>query len=97
MKNSAQGGVTFHDLRGTAITRMVLAGCSQVEVSNVSGHGMKSLDAKSSLGNYIARDMTFAVNAIAKREAYEKGEKRFANRGQPIDFLAKKAAGFAKQ
>lgn len=97
VKNSSQGGVTFHDLRGTAITRMFLAGCSQIEVSNVSGHGMKSLDAKSSLGNYIARDTTFAASAIAKFEAYEKGQKSFSKRGQTIDFLAKKAARFEEK
>ena len=31
-------GVTFHDLRGTAVTRLALAGCTEAEIATITGH-----------------------------------------------------------
>jgi integrase len=30
-------GVTFHDLRGTAVTRLALAGCTEAEIATITG------------------------------------------------------------
>ncbi|TKA95289.1 hypothetical protein FAZ78_17670 [Cereibacter changlensis] len=48
-------GVTFHDLRGTAVTRLALAGCSVPEIATITGHSLK--DAETILSrHYFSRD-----------------------------------------
>ena len=34
-------GVTFHDLRGTAVTRLALVGCTEAEIATLTGHSMR--------------------------------------------------------
>ena len=66
-------GVTFHDLRGTAVTRFALAGCTNAEIATLTGHSLKQveqiLDA-----HYLSRDVRLADAAMRKREAYEAQE-----------------------
>jgi integrase len=31
-------GVTFHDLRGTAVTRLAIAGATEAEIATLTGH-----------------------------------------------------------
>ena len=31
-------GVTFHDLRGTAVTRLAIVGCTEAEIATITGH-----------------------------------------------------------
>jgi integrase len=75
-------GVTFHDLRGTVVTRLALAGCTEPEIVSLTGHTMAKvrsiLDA-----NYLHRDPRLARSAIAKREA----ENNFPNQMQPVDLI----------
>jgi hypothetical protein len=33
-------GVTFNDLRGTAVTRLALAGCTEAEIATITGHSL---------------------------------------------------------
>lgn len=60
-------GLTFHDLRGTAVTRLAVAGCSEAEIVTITGHSMKDvgsiLDA-----SYLHRDSKLAKSAIEKLE-----------------------------
>ena len=67
-------GLTFHDLRGTAVTRLALAGCNEAEIATYTGHSLKDvatiLDA-----HYLSRDVRLAESALSKREAYEAGTK----------------------
>ncbi len=35
-------GVTFHDLRGTAVTRLAMAGCSEAEIASLTGHASRT-------------------------------------------------------
>jgi integrase len=60
-------GVTFHDLRGTAVTRLALAGCSVIEIAAITGHSLHEvhhvLDA-----HYLHRDQELAESAIRKLE-----------------------------
>jgi integrase len=39
------GDLNFHDLRGTAVTRMALAGCTVLEIAAVTGHSSKAVEA----------------------------------------------------
>jgi integrase len=60
-------GVTFHDLRGTAVLRLFLAGCSEGEAATITGHSIR--DVRSILdGRYFSRDAALAQSAIAKLE-----------------------------
>lgn len=67
-------GLTFHDLRGTAVTRLALAGCNEAEIATYTGHSLKDvatiLDA-----HYLSRDVRLAESALSKREAHEAGTK----------------------
>jgi integrase len=58
-------GVTFHDLRGTAVTRLAIAGCTEAEIATITGHSLR--DVRSILdAHYLARDPALAESAIAK-------------------------------
>ena len=60
-------GVTFHDLRGTAVTRLAIAGCTEAEIVAITGHSLRSaraiLDA-----HYLSRDPALGEAAITKLE-----------------------------
>jgi integrase len=63
-------GVSFGDLRGTAVTRLALAGCTIPEICAITGHSHE--DANRILqAHYLHRDPEIAWNAIRKLEAYQ--------------------------
>jgi integrase len=55
----------FHDLRGTAVTRLALSNCSVPEIAAITGHSMKTvqeiLDA-----HYLGGRVELAESAIKK-------------------------------
>jgi integrase len=58
-------GLTFHDLRGTAVVTLARAGCNEVEIYSITGH--KPGDVQAILtAHYLPRDAEVAGNAIAK-------------------------------
>jgi integrase len=60
-------GLTFHDLRGTAVTRLALGGCSEPQIAAITGHALS--DVRSILGaHYLHRDPELARDAIHKLE-----------------------------
>jgi integrase len=60
-------GVTFHDLRGTAVTRLAIVGCTEAEIATITGHSLR--DVRSILdANYLHRDPALAASAIRKLE-----------------------------
>ena len=60
-------GVTFHDLRGTAVTRLAMVECTEPEIATITGHSLR--DVRSILdANYLHRDPALAESAIAKLE-----------------------------
>jgi integrase len=64
-------GVTFNDLRGTAVTRLALAGATEAEIATVTGHTLG--DVRSILdANYLHRDPALAEAAIRKLESRTK-------------------------
>jgi integrase len=63
-------GLTFHDLRGTAVVTLARAGCNEVEIYSITGH--KPGDVQAILTtHYLPRDAEVAGNAIAKLNAYK--------------------------
>ena len=36
-------GVTFNDLRGTAVTRLALVGCTEAEIATITGHSLRDV------------------------------------------------------
>jgi integrase len=59
-------GLTFHDLRGTAVTRLSEADCTPQEVATITGHSPE--DVMRILDRYLARTDKLAVAAMAKLE-----------------------------
>jgi integrase len=60
-------GITFHDLRGTAVTRLAMVGCSVPEIATITGHSLR--DVNSILdSNYLSRDPALGESAIRKLE-----------------------------
>jgi integrase len=63
-------GLTFHDLRGTAVVMLARAGCNEVEIYSITGH--KPGDVQAILtAHYLPRDAEVAGNAIAKLNRYK--------------------------
>jgi integrase len=59
--------VTFNDLRGTAVTRLALVGCSEPEIASITGHSLR--DVRSIVdAHYLHRDPALAESAIRKLE-----------------------------
>ena len=59
--------VTFNDLRGTAVTRLAIAGATEAEIATITGHALR--DVRSILdSHYLNRDPTLGENAIRKLE-----------------------------
>lgn len=60
-------GVTFNDLRGTAVTRLALCDCREAEIATLTGHSLR--DVRSIMdAHYLHRDPQLAINAIRKLE-----------------------------
>lgn len=60
-------GLTFHDLRGTAVSRLALAQCTEAEIATLTGHSLR--DVRSILeAHYLNRDPALALAAIRKLE-----------------------------
>ena len=60
-------GVTFNDLRGTAVTRLALVGCTEPQIVSITGHSLS--DVRSILdAHYLHRDPELARAAIYKLE-----------------------------
>ena len=38
-------GVTFNDLRGTAVTRLALVGATETEIATITGHSLRDVRA----------------------------------------------------
>ena len=60
----------FHDLRGTAVTRLAEAECTHLEIASITGHSLR--DVTAILDKYLARTDKIALAAIAKLERTSK-------------------------
>lgn len=69
-KRAEVTGRTFHDLRGTAVTRLALAGCEVSEIASITGHSIK--DAASILdAHYLGGRFELAEQAMTKLVAHQ--------------------------
>jgi integrase len=67
-------GPTFHDLRGKAVARFAMSGCTQAEIATFTGHSLN--DVASILdAHYLSRDPRLAESALNKWELHEAGTK----------------------
>jgi integrase len=58
----------FHDLRGTAVTRLALSGCTVPEIASITGHSLKDVEAILE-AHYLGGRIQLAEAAIEKLEA----------------------------
>jgi len=65
------GDLTFHDLRGTAVVRLAIAGASVPQIAAVTGHSLKDVEAILD-AHYLGRDIQLAEAAVLKLEARTK-------------------------
>lgn len=61
--------LTFHDLRGTAVTRMALAGCTVAEIASISGHSLRDVETILDM-HYLGSRSELARNAATKLNRY---------------------------
>ena len=69
-KACASAGIvelTFHDLRGTAVTRLATARCTVPEIAAITGHSLRDV-AEILDAHYLHRDPVLAESAIRKLE-----------------------------
>jgi hypothetical protein len=60
-------GLTFHDLRGSVVTRLAVAGASVPEIGSVTGHSLADVGAIFDR-HYLGERTTLAEQAIRKLE-----------------------------
>jgi integrase len=60
-------GLTFHDLRGSAVTRLAEAGCTVPEIASISGHSLADVEAILD-AHYLGRTTMLAASGMAKLE-----------------------------
>jgi hypothetical protein len=66
--------LTFHDLRGSAVTRLAVAGCTEAEIVTITGHSLGNV--RSILDKqYLHRDVALAESAICKLETRHENKK----------------------
>ena len=64
-------GLTFHDLRGSAVVRLAIAGATVPQIAAVTGHSLKDVEAILD-AHYLGRDIQLAEAAVLKLEARTK-------------------------
>jgi integrase len=69
-KRAGVDEVTFHDLRGTAITRLAMAGATSHEISGVTGHGIADVDAMLDR-HYLGERAALGDRAMHKLAVYK--------------------------
>jgi integrase len=66
-KAAGVAGVTFNDLRGTAVTRLALVGATEAEIATITGHSLRGVRAILDT-HYLSRDPALGDSAITKLE-----------------------------
>jgi integrase len=66
--------VTFNDLRGSAVTRLAKAGCTEAEIVTITGHSLRSVRAILDT-HYLSRDPALGDSAITKLETANRNKK----------------------
>jgi integrase len=61
-------GLHFHDLRGTAVTRLALSGCTVPEIASITGHSLQDVEAILQ-AHYLGGRIQLAEQAIEKLDS----------------------------
>jgi integrase len=61
-------GVTFNDLRGTAVTHLALVGCSEAQIATITGHSLGQVRSIMD-AHYLHRHPELGEQPIRKLEA----------------------------
>ena len=69
----------FHDLRGSAVVRLALAGATVPQIATFTGHSLKDVEAILDK-HYLGRDVRLAEDAMRKLERKEKRTKSVKGR-----------------
>jgi integrase len=64
-------GLTFHDLRGSAVVRLALADATVPQIATLTGHSLRDVEAILD-AHYLGRDVKLAEIAVMKLEARTK-------------------------
>jgi len=64
-KTAGVVGVTFNNLRGTAVTRLALVGATEAEIATITGHSLRCVRAILD-AHYLSRDPKLGDDAITK-------------------------------
>lgn len=67
--NRFRHDLTFHDLRGTAVTRLAIAGCTEAEIASISGHSIGKVRSILEI-HYLHYNLEIRQNAIRKLETH---------------------------
>ena len=70
-------GLTYHDLRGTAVTMLAEAGCTEPEISAITGHTLRGVSAI--LDKYLSRTKALAESAIVKLDRQNRLATKLSN------------------
>ena len=70
-RESGNYGVTFNDLRGTAVTRRALVEATEAEIKTLTGHSLRDVRAILE-AHYLKRDPRLAESAVRKLESRTK-------------------------
>jgi hypothetical protein len=68
-------GLTFNDLRGSAVTRFALAGCTEAQIATITGHSLRDVRSILYNNNYLHRDPALGEAAIRNLEAAHENKK----------------------
>lgn len=79
VKKAGITGISFNDTRGSAVTRLAVAGCTVPEIASITGHSLKDVQAILD-AHYLSRDPEMAKSAIRKLEKRTKSTNRATNR-----------------
>jgi integrase len=60
-------GLTFHDLRGSAVVRLALADATVPQIATLTGHSLRDVEAILD-AHYLGRDVKLAKIAVMKLE-----------------------------
>jgi integrase len=61
-----------HDLRGTAVTRLAISGCTESDIATITGHSLRDVGAILD-AHYLCRDSRLAASGTPRYEAHEAG------------------------
>src|ERR1019366_2665955 len=70
-KKAGITGLTFHDLRGSAVVRLALVDATVPQIATFTGHGLRDVEAILD-AHYLGRDVKLAEIAVMKLETRTK-------------------------